>query len=77
MARARARAEDKEKKAREGLRVAEDELRLVREELQAVKGELRVQATTLDWVLQEAFQAGNSVERLTEECNRLHMDLER
>ena len=30
---AKARAEDKEKKAQEGLRVAEDELRVVREEL--------------------------------------------
>ena len=33
---ARARAEDKEKKVRKDLRVAEDELRLVREELQVV-----------------------------------------
>ena len=30
---ARVRAEDKEKKAREDIKVAEDELRLVREEL--------------------------------------------
>ena len=44
----RARAEDKDKMAREGLRVVEDELWFVKEELQAVKGELRVQATTLD-----------------------------
>ena len=37
---ARARAEDKEKKARQDLRVTEDELQLVREELQAIKGDL-------------------------------------
>ena len=37
---ARARAEDKEKKAREDAKIVEDELRLAREELQAVKGDL-------------------------------------
>ena len=37
---ARARAEDKQKKARKNVKVAEDELRLAREELQAVKGNL-------------------------------------
>ena len=34
---AKARAEDKEKEAREGLRVAKDELQVVKEELQAVR----------------------------------------
>ena len=50
---ARARAEDKEKKARKDLRVAEDELLLAREEFQAVKGDLPVKVTTLDRVHQE------------------------
>ena len=43
-------AEDKERKAHEGLRVVEDELWLVREELQAAKGELHVKTTMLDRV---------------------------
>ena len=38
---AKAHVEDKEKKAREGLWVAEGELRMVREELQAAKDELQ------------------------------------
>ena len=59
---ARARAESKEEKAREGLRVAEgelrevrdglqtaqNELRVVREELQAARDELRNKAVLLD-----------------------------
>ena len=64
---ARVQAEDKEKKARKDLKVAEDELRLAREELQAVKGDLRVKVTMLDWVHQEALEAGSSVKLLTEE----------
>ena len=32
---------------------------------------------TLDWVRQEALEAGSSVERLTEELGKLHMDLKR
>ena len=52
---ARARAEDKEKKARKGLRVAEDNLRLAKEELQAIKGDLRVKVTTLDRGLPRGF----------------------
>ena len=71
---ARAQAEDKERKAQEGLRVAEGELWLVKEELQAAKG---VKTTTLDQVHQEAFEVGNSVERLTKECSMLRGDLER
>ena len=31
----------------------------------------------LDWVRQEAIEVGNSVERLTEELDKLWMDLER
>ena len=74
---ARARAEDKEKKARKDLKVAEDELRLAREELQAVKGDQCAKVTTLDRVRQEALEAGSSVERLMEELGKLQMDLER
>ena len=33
--------------------------------------------TTLDWVHQEDLEAGNSVERLTEELDKLRIDLER
>ena len=73
----RVQAEDKEKKARKDMKVAKDELRLVREELQAVKGDLRIKVTMLDRVRQEAFDAGSSVERLTEELGKLRMDLER
>ena len=53
----KARAEDKEKKARGELRVAEDELRIVRDklhvardELHVVRDELRIKATTLSRV---------------------------
>ena len=74
---ARAWAEDKEKKAREDVKVAKDELRLAREEFQAVKGDLCAKVTTLDRVSQEALEAGNSVERLMEELGKLRMDLER
>ena len=59
------------------MKVAEDLLRLAREELQAVKGDLCVKVTTLDRVPQEALEAGSSVERLTEELDKLQMDLER
>ena len=34
-------------------------------------------AVTLSWVSQEASEAVSSVERLTEECRRLHRDLQR
>ena len=58
------------------MKVAEDELRLAREELQAIKGDLCAKVTTLDRVCQEAMEAGNSVEHLTEELGKLRMDLE-
>ena len=74
---ARARVEDKEKKAQKDLKVAEDELRLAREEFQAIMGDLCVKVMTLDQVRQEALEAGRSVERLTEELGKLRMDLER
>ena len=81
---AKARAEDKEKKARGELRVAEDELRAVRDELQVARDELhlirdklRIKATTLSRVSQEASEVVSFVERLTEECHRLCGDLQR
>ena len=74
---ARAQAKDREKKARKDVKVVKDELRLAREELQAVKGDLCAKVTTLDWVRQEALEARNSMERLTEELGKLWMDLER
>ena len=62
---ARARAEDKEKKARKDAKAAEDELWLAREELQAVKVDLWAKITALERARQEALEVGNSVERLT------------
>ena len=61
---AKARAEDREEKARGELRVAEDELRAVKDELQVardelhvVRDELRNKATTLSRVSQEVSEA--------------------
>ena len=45
---ARSRAEDREKKAIEGLRFVEDELQVVKEEFQAVREELYTRAAALD-----------------------------
>ena len=73
----KARAEDREKKAIEGLRFTEDELRVVKEEFQATKEELCTKAATLDRARREASEAESSVERLTEECNALRGDLQR
>ena len=85
----RARAEGKEEKAREGLRVAEGELEevkyelqtaqndlwVVRKELQATRDELSNKAVLLDRARCEAFEAMSSIERLTDECNALREDL--
>ena len=60
----KARAEDGEKKATEGLRVIEDELWVVREEFHAAREELCTKAAALDRARREAFEAENSVERL-------------
>ena len=73
----RARPEDKEKEAWKDAKVAEDELRLAKEELQAVKGDLWAKMEALERALQEALEASNSLECLTEEIGRLRMDLER
>ena len=74
---AKARAEDREKKAIEGLRVVKDELRVVKEEFQVAKEELCTKATTLDLARREASEAENFVEHLAEECNTLRGDLQR
>ena len=81
---AKARAKDKEKKARGELRVTEDELRAVRDKLQVardelhvVRDELRVKATILSRVNHEASEAVSSVERLIKECHGLRGDLQR
>ena len=74
---ARAWAEDKENEARKDAKVVEDELWLAREELQAVKGDLWAKMAALERARQEALEAGNSVECLTEELDKLRMDLER
>ena len=74
---ARARADDKEKEAQKDAKVAKDELRLAREDLQAFKGDLWTKIAALERARQEALEAGNSMERLTEELGRLRMDLAR
>ena len=81
---AKARVEDKEKKARGELRVTEDALRVVRDELQVAKDKLHVvrdephvKGTTLSRVSQEASGAMSSVERLIDECHGLRGDLQR
>ena len=74
---ARARAEDKEKEARKDAKVAKDKLRLAREELQVIKGDLWAKIAALERAHQEALEAGNSVEYLTDELGRLQMDLVR
>ena len=73
----KARAEDKEKKAIEGLRSVEDELRVVKEEFQATREELCTKATVLDRARREASEAESLVERLAEECSTLRGDLQR
>ena len=72
---AKARAEDGEKKAIEGLRVVEDELWVVKEEFQAAREELCTKAAALDRALREASEAESSVERLVEEYSVLRGDL--
>ena len=88
---AKARAKDKETKAREGLRVAEGELRVVRKELQAAEDELRMargelqtsrdelrsKAVLLDQACCEVSEAESSIECLIDECSALRGDLQR
>ena len=74
---AKARAKDKEKKAREGLRVAKDEPQVVKEELQAAREDLWTKVVALVRARQEASEADTSMERLTEECNALLGDFQR
>ena len=74
---ARVRAEDKEKEAQKVVKVAKDELQMAREELQVVKGDMWAKMVALERARQEALEAGNSIECLTEELSRLWMDLVR
>ena len=62
---------------RKDAKVGEDELQLAREELHAVKGDVWAKMAALEQAHQEALEAGNSVECLTEEFGRLRMDLAR
>ena len=80
----KARAEDKEKKARGKLRITEDELRAIkdelhvaRDELHVIRDKLHIEATILSQVSQDASEVVRSVELLTEECHGLHGDLQR
>ena len=73
----KARAEDRENKAIEGLRVVKDELRVVKEEFQTAKEKLCTKVAALDWAHREASEAKSSVELLAEECNALRGDLQR
>ena len=73
----KARAEDKQKKARGELRVTKNELRAVRDELQVARDELCIKATILSRVTQEDSKAVRSMERLTEGCHGLRGDLQR
>ena len=72
---ARAWVDDKENEAWKDAKVAENELRLAKKELQAVRGDLWAKMVALEWARQEALEAGNSVEGLTEDLGRLWMDL--
>ena len=74
---AKARVEDKEKKAREGLMVTEGKLQVVREDLRIATDELRNKAALLYQARREASQAESSIERLTKECSALSRDLQR
>ena len=64
---AKARVEDREKKAIEGLRFVEDELQVVKEEFQAVREELCTKVVALDRAHREASEVESSVERLDKE----------
>ena len=74
---AKERAKDREKEAREGLRVAKDKLRVVKEELQATREELCTKAAVLDRARLEASKAESFVERLKEECDTLRGEFQR
>ena len=74
---AKVRAEGREKKAVEDLRVVQDELWVVKEEFQAARVELCTKAAALDQTCREVSEAESSVERLAKECNALCGDLQR
>ena len=50
---------------------------MARDELHVVWDELLIKAIILSRVSQEASEAMSSMERLTEECHGLHIDLQR
>ena len=60
---------------RDELLTSQGELRESKEELRAVKDDLRDKTALLDGARREASEAGNSAERLTEECCGLRGDL--
>ena len=60
---------------RDELITSRGELRESKEELRATNDELRDKIALLDGARREAFEAVNSVERLTEECHALRGDL--
>ena len=60
---------------RDELLTSQGELRESKEELRAIKDDLRDKTTLLDEARREANEAVSSVERLTEECHGLRVDL--
>ena len=72
---AKARVEDREKKAIKGLRSIEDELQVVKEEFQATREELCTKVEALDQARREASEAKSLVKLLAEECSTLRGDL--
>ena len=62
---------------RDELFTSQSELCGSREELRAARDELRNKTVLLDGARHEAFEAINSVERLTKECQGLRGDLHR
>ena len=50
---------------------------MVKEEFQAAREELCTKVAALDRAYREVSKAESSVERLAEECNALHEDLQR
>ena len=70
-------AQNKLRVVREELQTAQNELRVVREELQVARDELRNKAVLLDRARCEASEAKSSIERLTDECYALRLDLQR
>ena len=60
---------------RDELLTSQGELWDSKEELHAIKDDLRDKTTLLDGACREVTEADSSVERLTEECRGLRVDL--